>query len=94
MHLARHSSHAAAFCAMSMAYTAPFTLLTSLLVHWTELLGPRSLLWLNLAYYLPSLPVLGTQLTLGPRLDAALTPVGAHACRTVIGELVGVEAWL
>lgn len=41
MQLVRHDSHAAAFCAMSIAYTTPYTLITSLLSHWTGLLGPR-----------------------------------------------------
>ena len=39
-------------------------------MQWTALFGARALLDLNIAFFLPSLPVLASQLLLGGRLDS------------------------
>ena len=41
-----------------MAYTSTWIAISSQLAYWRRLYGPQVLLQLNLAYYLPSIPLL------------------------------------
>ncbi|GIL56538.1 hypothetical protein Vafri_11895 [Volvox africanus] len=56
-------------------------LVTSQLGHYSKLFGPQILLQLNLAFYLPSIPVLIVSGSLERVLDARLGPIGSIALR-------------
>ncbi|KXZ43097.1 hypothetical protein GPECTOR_102g50 [Gonium pectorale] len=73
------------FFAISVAFTVLWILVTSQLGHYSKLFGPQILLQLNLAFYLPSIPVLLLSGSLERALDARLGPIGSIAARLNAG---------
>ncbi|KAG2485421.1 hypothetical protein HYH03_015803 [Edaphochlamys debaryana] len=69
------------FFNISVAFTVLWILVTSQLGHYSKLYGPQILLQLNLAFYLPSIPVLLLSGSLERALDARLGPIGSISLR-------------
>ncbi|GIM01280.1 hypothetical protein Vretimale_6080 [Volvox reticuliferus] len=69
------------FFSISVAFMVLWILVTSQLGHYSKLFGPQILLQLNLAFYLPSIPVLILSGSLERVLDARLGPIGSIALR-------------
>ncbi|GLC47580.1 hypothetical protein PLESTB_000003400 [Pleodorina starrii] len=79
------------FFSISVAFMVLWILVTSQLGHYSKLFGPQILLQLNLAFYLPSIPVLLLSGSLERWLDSQLGPIGSLALR-LNGGLAGCAA--
>jgi hypothetical protein len=81
----------ARFFLVSVAYTAVWLAVSSQLAAYSAAHGPRVLLWLNAAFYAPSVPLLGAQALLDPWLEGALGPARLILARLSLG-LAGAGA--
>jgi len=70
---------------MQVGYTMGWTTLSSMLSSLKERFGPAVLLQLNLAFFLPSLPILLMQTRLDARFDRKYGLPQATAVRMVVG---------
>jgi len=57
------------FFLLSVGYTSPWTALSSELGYLKRLHGPKVLLWLNLAYFFPAVPLMLLQIVLDHHHD-------------------------
>ncbi len=72
-----------------MSYTVTFVAVCSDLVRFSQLFGKQALLYLNLAWFVPSLPLLVAQAKLDERYDARFGSRAAARFRVVAGEPAG-----
>lgn len=70
---------------MQVGFMAAWILITSELGYFAKWLGPSILLEMNLAFYLPSLPVLALSSHLEKAMDSAFGPMPAQAARIITG---------
>ncbi|PNW86815.1 hypothetical protein CHLRE_02g096750v5 [Chlamydomonas reinhardtii] len=92
-----HAASVLRFFCISVAFTILWIMLTSQLGHYSKLFGPQILLQLNLAFYLPSIPILILSGSLERALDARLGPIGhigglviaATMAAAIFGDVVG-----
>ncbi|EFJ40464.1 hypothetical protein VOLCADRAFT_99745 [Volvox carteri f. nagariensis] len=68
-----------------VAFMVLWIQVTSQLGHYSKLFGPQILLQLNLAFYLPSIPILLLSGSLERSLDARVGPIGSIALRLHAG---------
>lgn len=73
------------FFLTAIAFTAGWTAISSLIGYYKSLYGPHMLLYLNLAYFLPSLPTLLLQSLWDARLDSKFGIAKAATVRLCIG---------
>ncbi len=73
------------FFLISVTYTIGWTTISSELAYFKHLFGPAILLQLNLAYFLPSIPILLLQTWLDEHFDRKFGPGKATAFRFSFG---------
>lgn len=73
------------FFLVSVAYKMPWTALSSLLTQFSKEFGPEVLLYLNVAYFFPSIPVLVLQSAVHSQLEAYLGPARSYLWRLTVG---------
>lgn len=81
------------FFLISVTYTIGWTTISSELAYYKGLFGPSILLQLNLAYFLPSIPILVLQTYLDEHFDRRFGPGKATAFRFsfAIGGILGIS---
>lgn len=75
----------ACFFCIAVAYTIGWTAVSSELTYYTSLYGPEILLLLNVAYFVPSVPIMVLQTLTDTAFDRAFGVASATAYRFVIG---------
>ncbi|KAF6259792.1 hypothetical protein COO60DRAFT_1700650 [Scenedesmus sp. NREL 46B-D3] len=79
------------FLIVSVAYTTPWIVMLSQLAYYSKIYGPQVLLQLNIAYYLPSIPILLLLGHIEKVLDEQFGSTASMAIRLTIG-LTGCAA--
>ncbi len=83
----RQPAHHLGSCVLpQVAYTVGWTAVSSELTYYTTLYGPEILLLLNVAYFVPSLPIMVLQTLCDSAFDRAFGVASATATRFVIGR--------
>eukprot|EP00882_Tetradesmus_deserticola_P033795 GHRQ01038630.1.p1 GENE.GHRQ01038630.1~~GHRQ01038630.1.p1 ORF type:complete len:121 (+),score=41.64 GHRQ01038630.1:405-767(+) len=82
------------FLFVSIAYTTPWIIMLSQLAHYSKIYGPQVLLQLNIAYYLPSIPILLLLGHVEKALDAQFGSTASMAIRLTLGKSVTLRAVL
>ena len=73
---------------MQISYTIGWTALSSMLAAFKQQFGPAILLQLNMAYFLPSIPVLYLQTQYDAHFNSKYGLPQATAARMIVGELL------
>ncbi|WIA44093.1 hypothetical protein OEZ86_010446 [Tetradesmus obliquus] len=79
------------FLIISIAYTTPWIIMLSQLAYYSKIYGPQVLLQLNIAYYLPSIPILLLLGHIEKILDEQFGSTASMAIRLTVG-LTGCAA--
>lgn len=80
-----HRRHWLRCLLIQVAYTIGWTAVSSELTYYTSLYGPEILLLLNVAYFVPSVPIMVLQTLTDTAFDRAFGIAAATAYRFVIG---------